>query len=81
MHEELAQRLRAEGVPTAHRWHFVVAGANDEDSAKSLAARISDESPPGTSVTVEGSVQEIAQDSPYVTPYNNPFAVFGGLGG
>lgn len=79
--EELARRLRAEGVPTAHRWHFVVAGANDEDSAKTLAARISDESPPGTSVTVEGSVQEVAQDSPYVTPYNNPFAIFGGLGG
>ncbi len=79
--EELVQRLRAEGVPTAHRWHFVVAGASDEDSAKSLAARISDQSPTGASVTVEGSVQEIAQDSPYVTPYNNPFAVFGGLGG
>jgi hypothetical protein len=79
--EELAQRLRTEGIPTAHRWHFVVAGASDEDSAKSLAARISDQSPTGTSVTVEGSVQEVAQDSPYITPYNTPFAVFGGLGG
>lgn len=79
--EDLARRLRTEGVPTAHRWRFVVAGASDEDTARSLAARISDQSPAGTSVTVEGSVQEVAQDSPYITPYNNPFAVFGGLGG
>jgi hypothetical protein len=78
--EELASRLRAEGIPTAHRWHFAVAGADDEDSANSLAARIRDEAPPGTIVTVEGSAQETAQDAPYGSPYNNPFAVFGGLG-
>jgi hypothetical protein len=77
--EELAQRLAADGIPTAHRWHFVVAGANDEDSANSLAARIRDQAPAGTTVTVEGSVQEITQDVPYATPYN-PFAVLGGLG-
>jgi hypothetical protein len=78
--EELANRLGAEGIPTAHRWHFVVAGASDEDSANSLARRIRDQAPAGTTVSVEGSVQEIAQDAPYVTPYNNPFAVLGGLG-
>jgi hypothetical protein len=73
--EQLAQRLDAEGIPTARRWHYVVAGANDEDSANSLAARIRREAPPGTSVTVEGSVQETRQDAPF-----NPFAVLGGLG-
>jgi hypothetical protein len=78
--EQLAKRLGAEGIPTVHRWHFVVAGANDEDSANSLAGRIRDQAPPGTTVSVEGSVQEVAQDAPYVTPYNNPFAVLGGLG-
>jgi hypothetical protein len=78
--EQLAQRLGEEGIPTAHRWHFVVAGANDEDSANSLASRIRDQAPPGTTVTVEGSMQEIVQDAPYATPYNNPFAVLGGLG-
>jgi hypothetical protein len=77
--EELAQRLATDGIPTAHRWHFVVAGADDEDSANSLAARIRDQAPPGTTLTVEGSVQEITQDVPYATPYN-PFAVLGGLG-
>jgi hypothetical protein len=77
--EELAQRLAADGIPTAHRWHFVVAGADDEDSANALAARIRDQAVPGTTVTVEGSVQEITQDVPYATPYN-PFAVLGGLG-
>jgi hypothetical protein len=25
-------------------------------------------------------MQEIVQDAPYATPYNNPFAVLGGLG-
>jgi hypothetical protein len=77
--EELAQRLATDGIPTAHRWHFVVAGADDEDTANSLAARIREQAPPGTAVTVEGSVQEITQDVPYATPYN-PFAVLGGLG-
>lgn len=77
--EEIAQRLGEEGIPTARRWHFVVAGANDEDSANSLAARIRDEAPAGISVTVELSVQEVGQESPYDAPYN-PFAVLGGLG-
>ena len=77
--EELAQKLATEGIPTAHRWHFVVAGADDEDSANSLAERIREQARPGTAVTVEGSVQEITQDVPYATPYN-PFAVLGGLG-
>jgi hypothetical protein len=78
--EELAQRLAAEGIPTAHRWKFLVAGASDEDSADSLAARIRDDAPPGTSVTVEGSIQQITRDAPYTTPFN-PFTVLGGLGG
>lgn len=78
--EELARKLGAEGIPTAHRWRFVVAGANDEDSAKTLAERIREEASPGTRVTAEGSEQEITQDTPYVTPFN-PFTVLGGLGG
>lgn len=78
--EELAQRLGAEGIPTVHRWQFVVAGANDEDSAESLAQRIREEAPPGTSVTAEGSTQEITRNAPYATPFS-PFAVLGGLGG
>lgn len=80
--EQLAERLRREGIPNAHRWHFVVVGATDEDSANALAQRIRDEAPAGTEVVAEASVQEIGAEAPEIsTPYNNPFAVFGGLGG
>lgn len=76
----LAERLESEGIPTVHRWHFVVLGAPDEDSARRLADRVRSEAPPGTSVTAEASVQEIASDAPGATPFS-PFAVFGGLAG
>lgn len=80
--QRLAERLRGEGIPNVHRWHFVVVGATDEDSANALADRIRSEAPPGTEVTAEASIQEITAEAPgAVTPYNNPFAVFGGLGG
>jgi hypothetical protein len=80
--QDLAGTLTREGIPSVHRWHFVVIGATDEDSANALAARIRAEAPAGSEVTAEASVQEILADAPEVpTPYNNPFAVFGGLGG
>jgi hypothetical protein len=78
--ESLAQQLASERIPIVHRWQFVLVGAADEDSANSIAARVRAEAPPGTTVTVEGSIQEITQDAPYATPFS-PFAVFGGLGG
>jgi hypothetical protein len=58
----------------------VVAGADDEDTARGLAERIRKEAPAGATVLAEGSVQEIAQDAPFATPFT-PFSVFGGLGG
>jgi hypothetical protein len=76
----LARRLEAEGMPTVQRWQFVVVGATDQDSASALAERIRGEAPPGTEVMAEGSVQEVAQDAPFATPFS-PFSVFGGLGG
>ena len=78
--ESLAQKLTSDGIPTVHRWQFVVAGANDEDAANSLAARIRAEVPEGSTVAVEASVQEVTQEAPYATPFS-PFAIFGGLGG
>lgn len=78
---ELAQRLRAEGIDTVHRWEFVVLGAADEDAARELADRIRREAPPGSTVLAEASVSEVADEAPFATPFNNPFAVFGGLGG
>jgi hypothetical protein len=79
--EQLAERLRAEGIATVHRWEFVVLGAPDEDSARALAERIRGEAPPGSTVVAEASVAEVASEAPLATPFNNPFAVFGGLGG
>ena len=79
--EQLAERLRAEGIPTVHRWEFVVLGAADEDTAQALAERVRGEAPPGSSVVAEASVADVASESPLATPFNNPFAVFGGLGG
>lgn len=79
--ERLAERLRAEGIPTVHRREFVVLGALDEDSARALAERIRGEAPPGSTVVAEASIADVAADSPLATPFGNPFAVFGGLGG
>lgn len=72
---DLADRLRAEGIPSLRRWHYVLVGATDEDTAASLARRIGEESPPGSVVTTEGSGQAANAVRP-----GNPFAVFGGLG-
>jgi len=78
----LSERLTSEGIPNVHRWEFVVIGASDEDSANALADRVRSEAPAGSEVTAETSVQEIGAEAPDVrTPFNNPFAVFGGLGG
>ena len=79
--QQLAQRLREEGIASVHRWEFVVLGAPDEDSAKALAERIRSEAPSGSVVTAEASIEEVASEAPLATPFNNPFAVFGGLGG
>lgn len=77
---QLAKRLAAEGIPSVHRWEFVVLGAADEDTANALAERVRAEAPAGSTVTAEGSVGEVSSEAPYATPYS-PFAVFGGLGG
>jgi hypothetical protein len=79
--QQLAERLTREGIPNVHRWQFVVIGAEDEDSARALAERIRPGLPPGSEVAVEASVQEIVAEAPGATPFGNPFAVFGGLGG
>lgn len=72
----LADRLESEGVPVIRRSTFVLAGAANRDEAEALAERLRGEVPVGARVEVEpggGMVWE-------VTP-QNPFAVFGGLGG
>jgi hypothetical protein len=58
------------------RWHYLVVGAPDEDTANALAERIRAESPPGSVVTAEGSWPMVWASDP-----RRWFAVFGGLGG
>ncbi|MGI8430572.1 MAG: hypothetical protein ACR2OB_15010 [Solirubrobacteraceae bacterium] len=77
----LVETLRAEGVGSVQRWQFVVLGAADEDSARALAQRLRHEAPETSTITVEGSASDIIAQAPLATPFNSPFAVFGGLGG
>jgi hypothetical protein len=78
--EELAGRLREEGIASVHRWQYVVLGAPDQDTAQALADRVRREAPEGSTVTVEASVGEVVSEAPLATPFS-PFAVFGGFGG
>jgi hypothetical protein len=71
-----AKRLRGENLPVVHRWRFLLVGATDEDSAKTLAERIRSEAPSGSRVSVEGTWKAAYAERP-----PNPFAVLGGLGG
>lgn len=77
-HEEtvrLAERLESEGIPVVRRHTFLLAGSVNEDEAHALAARLRSEAP-GARVAVEpggGMVWEVAPQ--------NPFVIFGGLGG
>lgn len=73
---QLAEHLRAEGIPSLRRWRYLLVGAADEDAANELAKRISAESPPGAVVTTEGTGRAANAVRP-----GNPFAVFGGIGG
>jgi hypothetical protein len=73
---ELAQRLRDEGIPSLRRWHYLLIGASDEDSAAALADRVRALAPAGSTVEIEASLAAVAAETPA-----NPFAVFGGLGG
>ena len=71
-----AEQLRNEGLPTVHRWKFLLVGVEDEDSAKMLAERIRSEAPAGSKVSVEGTWNAAYDERP-----PNPFAILGGLGG
>lgn len=72
---ELADRLEAEDIPVLRRWRFLLVGAESEQQANELAARLRQEAPAGTAVTVEGSAELVGE-----VALPNPFIVFGGLG-
>ncbi len=72
----LADRLEAEGIPVVRRYTFLLAGAVNEDEARALADRLAEEAPEGARIEVEPGGQMVWEVAP-----QNPFAVFGGLGG
>jgi hypothetical protein len=65
---ELADQLEKEGYGIVRRAHYVIAGTATKEDAEALAARLHGEVEPGGELVYE------------VTP-QNPFAIFGGLGG
>lgn len=66
--ERLADELEREGYDVVRRWRYLIVGARSEEEARALAKRVHGDAEPGGEVVWE------------VTP-QNPFAVFGGLGG
>lgn len=66
--EELADKLEQEGYDVVRRWRYLIVGAASEEQARELARRLHGEAEPGGDVVWEVAPQ-------------NPFALFGGLGG
>jgi hypothetical protein len=65
---DLAEQLEGEGYGVVRRFRYVFAGTATEEEARVLAARVHGDVEPGGELVYE------------VTP-DNPFAIFGGLGG
>ncbi|MGN6429476.1 MAG: hypothetical protein ACTHNB_01945 [Gaiellaceae bacterium] len=66
--EELARRLKGEGYGVLRRHTYVLVGASSEEEAHELARRLHGEA-------------EASGELVYETLPQNPFAIFGGLGG
>jgi hypothetical protein len=66
--QELADQLEAEGHSVVRRFMYVIVGASSEEEARDLARRLHGE--------VEAGGEAVWEVLP-----QNPFAVFGGLGG
>lgn len=74
--EELAAQLEQQGNTVTRRANYVLVSANDEDDAKTTAARVERDAPHGATVHVEPGAGVAWQLLP-----RNPFAIFGGLAG
>jgi hypothetical protein len=66
--EELADKLEQEGYDVVRRWRYLIVGAASEEQARELAQRLHGQAEPGGDVVWEVAPQ-------------NPFALFGGMGG
>lgn len=72
---QIADVLRAEGLPSVQRFRYLLLGAVDEDSARELADRVAKLVPEEASVTVGASGRALQDGT------GNPFAILGGLAG
>jgi HPt (histidine-containing phosphotransfer) domain-containing protein len=66
--ESLAAKLAADGYSVVRRYRFVLVGADSEEAARELAKRLHGEA-------------EASGELVYETLPQNPFVIFGGLGG
>jgi hypothetical protein len=66
--QELADRLEGEGFGVVRRFRYLIAGTASEHEARELAGRLHGDVEPGGELVWEVAPQ-------------NPFAIFGGLGG
>jgi hypothetical protein len=66
--DALAERLEAEGYGLVQRWKYLIVGATTREEAEMLARRLHGEVEPSSAYVWENVPQ-------------NPFVVFGGLGG
>jgi hypothetical protein len=66
--ETVAAKLAADGYSVVRRYRFVLVGANSEEEARELAKRLHGEA-------------EASGELVYETLPQNPFVIFGGLGG
>jgi len=66
--ETLAAKLAADGYSVVRRYRFVLVGADSEEAARELARRLHGEA-------------EASGELVYETLPQNPFVIFGGLGG
>jgi hypothetical protein len=68
-----AEQLRSEDIPVKQLWRHLLVGADDEDDAAALAARLRAQAPAGSEVHAQGS------GLPYWRMLH-PYAYLGGIG-
>jgi hypothetical protein len=72
-----AKQLKSEGWPVVHRFRFILIGAEDEDEAKEILAKIRPGVPDGGKIGVEGTWAMAYAERP---ENNRPFVVLDKLG-
>jgi hypothetical protein len=58
--EQLAERLRADGLAVERRWRYLLIGASGEEDANAIAERVRAEAGPETTVQVRAYTEDVA---------------------